>query len=359
MKRHLFLFVILTLAFGLFTISAYANGVLNPSIPPSPNLGTWTFSTAGTWHDFNINVVGNGWVENIQYTYIVTAPGDPGNLREFWIESPAGTQVLIGYHADETFQGYNGDIWDFYNNGEYINGNWKVWVEDPWGGGNIKVEVICTFFFYDGPVPVELSSFTAAIIADNVVELNWVSETETNMMGYRVYRSTESNRVAAEEITYNIIPAHNTSVTTRYSYQDEYVTAGNTYYYWLEGIDLDLTNGFHGPISVTIEEQDEIPNPLYVNSLGQNFPNPVPFSNPETTIKYSLRETVETMSITIYNVRGQLVRTLVPNGPHDKGEFQVVWDGRNDVGKAVTSGVYFYRMTTPNFDQIEKMILVR
>jgi hypothetical protein len=87
-----------------------------------------------------------------------------------------------------------------------------------------------------------------------------------------------------------------------------------------------------------------------------NYPNPF---NPETTIKYSLQEDVESMELRIYNIRGQLVRTLIEGAPHQKGEYQVIWDGKNDSGRPVTSGVYFYRMTTPDFDQFNKMLLLK
>ncbi len=96
--------------------------------------------------------------------------------------------------------------------------------------------------------------------------------------------------------------------------------------------------------------------PVIFTKLNQNYPNPF---NPETIIQYSLRDNVERMELKIYNIRGQLVRTLVDNSPYLKGEFQIVWDGKNDFGRPVTSGVYFYRMTTPSFDQVNKMLLLK
>jgi flagellar hook assembly protein FlgD len=65
------------------------------------------------------------------------------------------------------------------------------------------------------------------------------------------------------------------------------------------------------------------------------------------------------MELSIYNIRGQLVRTLVSGVPHQKGEYQVTWDGKNDSGKPVTSGVYFSRMSTPGFNQVNKMLLLK
>ncbi len=205
-------------------------------------------------------------------------------------------------------------------------------------------------------LPVELSSFTANVTANMFVELQWISETETNMLGYNVYRSSESSIKNADVINRNIIPANNSSSTTIYTFVDEDVYPGETYYYWLQNVDLDLTNSFHGPVAITVEEEAEIPEPEYVTALRRNYPNPF---NPETTIRFSLREDTEMMELKVYNILGQLVRTLVPAGPHAKGDYEIVWDGTNDSGKGVTSGVYFYRMSTPNYNKIHKMMLMK
>jgi flagellar hook assembly protein FlgD len=96
--------------------------------------------------------------------------------------------------------------------------------------------------------------------------------------------------------------------------------------------------------------------PLISTVLHQNYPNPF---NPETKISFYLPQDTEKLDLKIFNIRGQLVRTLVEGEPHFRGEYQVTWDGRNDSGRPVTSGVYFYRMTTPSFDQVNKMLLLK
>ena len=205
-----------------------------------------------------------------------------------------------------------------------------------------------------GTLPVELSSFTGSLTANMFVELQWVSETESSMLGYNVYRSTEKDVTHAVQVTPSIIPASNSSVTTRYSFMDEDVELDQTYFYWLENVELDLTSSFHGPVAVTVTEgAKEVPG-VFVTSLRGNFPNPF---NPETTIHYSL-ESKEQVEIKIYNVRGQLVKTLV-SGEMDKGDYKVVWNGKTDSGKAATSGIYFYQMSTPSYSKIQKMMLLK
>ena len=64
------------------------------------------------------------------------------------------------------------------------------------------------------------------------------------------------------------------------------------------------------------------------------------------------------MTLRIYDVAGRLVRTLV-NSMQIAGEKRVTWDGRNDHGSRIATGVYFYRMTAPGFEMTKKMILLQ
>lgn len=97
-----------------------------------------------------------------------------------------------------------------------------------------------------------------------------------------------------------------------------------------------------------------IGNPPELFELFQNYPNPF---NPTTTITYNLRMT-NRVSLTIYNSLGEKVRTLV-NRQQSPGRYEVVWDGRDDSGQLVTSGVYLYKLEAGKFNQAKKMILVR
>jgi len=362
MKRKLFVFMFLVLALGLYTHTVHAYDILELVFGPSPKIGTWGFTTLPGWGIHDITEVGE--VLQVNWSVDIIAPGD-ASLRQLWIQSPEGEAnadppVLLGIFENINGplpQPFGGTLSEF--NGQAITGEWKMWLTDDAGTGNAEVKVVCTFLYADLNQPVELSVFTASVIANDLVELKWVSETESNMLGYHVYRATDNDYNHAEKITHAIIPAHNTSITTQYNYADHDVYMNTTYYYWLESVDLDMTNSLHGPISVIIQDEEDVPGATYVNALYQNYPNPIPFNNPNTTIKYSLRENVNVMSLKVYNVRGQLVRTLIPEGPHAKGEYQAIWDGRNEIGQTVTSGIYFYRMTTPTFDRIEKMIMVK
>jgi len=94
--------------------------------------------------------------------------------------------------------------------------------------------------------------------------------------------------------------------------------------------------------------------PALKNDLSQNYPNPF---NPQTTIAFSIKDR-GAVSLKVYNVAGELVRTLA-NEDRAAGSYTLVWDGRNDAGSPVSSGVYFYKLVTNNFSQTKKMVLLK
>lgn len=91
------------------------------------------------------------------------------------------------------------------------------------------------------------------------------------------------------------------------------------------------------------------------NSLSQNYPNPF---NPETTIRYDLSSDA-IVSLAIYNIAGQVVRKLVDGEALAAGQYQAVWDGRNESGASVASGMYFYLFRAGDYLAKRKMVLLR
>jgi hypothetical protein len=89
-------------------------------------------------------------------------------------------------------------------------------------------------------------------------------------------------------------------------------------------------------------------------TLEQNYPHPF---NPATTIRYQLPKATQAV-LKIYNIFGQEVRTVV-NARQSAGVNTVVWDGRDESGKEVSSGIYIYRLQTGEFIQNRKLSFVR
>jgi hypothetical protein len=200
-------------------------------------------------------------------------------------------------------------------------------------------------------LPVELSSFSAVLTAQKFVELTWISESETNMLGYRVYRSETQIPSEAALITPVMIPATNTSSTQVYNLLDEEVSSGNTYYYWLEAADYGHSEMF-GPqyVEIAADVTPELP----VQSVMSNaYPNPFK-ANSNTNIDVSVKAG-ENGTVTIYNVLGQVVQTYkIGEGNHN-----LKWNGHDNRGNTCGSGIYFYKLSTPSKNQTKKMVIVK
>jgi hypothetical protein len=93
----------------------------------------------------------------------------------------------------------------------------------------------------------------------------------------------------------------------------------------------------------------------YAFGVDQNFPNPF---NPSTTIRYTVGTAGGQVTLSVYDVTGRLVRTLV-NELRTPGQKHAVWDGRDEHGQRVSTGVYFYRLQAPGFEQTRKMVLLK
>lgn len=107
-----------------------------------------------------------------------------------------------------------------------------------------------------------------------------------------------------------------------------------------------------------VKEEEEIQIPSSF-SLSQNYPNPF---NPTTRIQFRVgslefRQSIHT-TLTIYNILGQRVRTLV-NENKSPGRYEILWDGKDDKGKEVSSGVYFYQFKAGEFKETKRMVLLR
>ncbi|MCB5228980.1 MAG: T9SS type A sorting domain-containing protein [Candidatus Cloacimonetes bacterium] len=207
-----------------------------------------------------------------------------------------------------------------------------------------------------GTVPVELSSFTATISANNFVQLNWVTQTETGVMGYYIYRAMDSDLASAILVS-PMIAATNTSHAQSYAFVDSEIYEPGMYYYWLQNSDFDGSSNFHGPISIQFNmggHDGSAPEIPLTTQLMAAFPNPF---NPSTRIPYQLAK-AGNVDIRIYNNRGQLVRSY-PMGMKDAGYHSVTWDGLAEDGSECGTGIYYIRMQTGDKSYGSKAVMIK
>ena len=119
------------------------------------------------------------------------------------------------------------------------------------------------------------------------------------------------------------------------------------------GTGTALYGGFWKSGWLAIITDSDLPDAVR-NELFQNYPNPF---NPTTTIKYSISQ-ASSVRLVVYNVAGQRIRTLV-NETKPAGTYSEIWDGKNDGGRSVATGIYFYRFIAGNYSEVKKMILLR
>jgi hypothetical protein len=296
------------------------------------------------------NSFSTGWVKHIDGTYV--ARGFAGYIIAgtfsncFWDIETSGTSTSAGsgtgliegkstaqMKTQTTFSsaGWNlTDVWQMnpnYNDG-YPYLSWQIFEDDA-------------------PLPVVLSSFAAIQTTNNFAQINWTTQSETNLLGYNLYRNTENTNSGSQKINPQMIYGENSSIGSNYSYTDETVEYEQPYYYWLESVELSGNTELFGPVSMTLENPEnnapELPN---MTILKQNYPNPF---NPSTTIEFSIKEN-ETGKLSIFNVKGQLIE----NKEFQTGVHSYHWNAEK-----FSSGIYFYRLQTQSVNQIKKMMMMK
>jgi hypothetical protein len=197
---------------------------------------------------------------------------------------------------------------------------------------------VVSSYLFATTTAVFITSFETSATQDGVL-LSWATSYSEGLRGYNVYRS-ESATGEFRNLAGGLIPAERGE-----SYEDTNVRPGTTYYYRIGAVDPD---GEFLSRTVTVT------TPIWRTTLEQNHPNPF---NPSTTISFYLSQ-AGTVSLRIYDTRGRLVRLLI-DGPKSSGAQMVDWDGTNDHGETVGSGVYFYRLQAGKDVFTKKMTLLK
>ena len=208
----------------------------------------------------------------------------------------------------------------------------------------------------DTTLPVELSVFTATA-SDGKVTIHWRTETEINNIGFSIYRS-ESKDGNYTKIAF-VSGAGNSAMPIDYQFADKEVEGGKTYFYYLQDIDITGEKSKSKIIRVVVPPVKPVMQIPREFRLFQNYPNPF---NPDTWLPYQLAASLPVV-ISIYNIKGQLVREL--NMGNQKAGYYVTkskaayWDGKNECGEKIASGVYWYRLRGGEFNIIRRMVILK
>ena len=284
----------------------------------------------------NFGVINIGITKNATFNITVSSGIPPNEQVTFNYDITAGSyDAQASFTVTDNRALYTGGSGDGYAKGETE------------GGSTLSL-------------PVVLSKFTIQFIG-NAPLLNWITQSETNNIGWNIYRSENDSLEQAFQINMELIPgAGTTSEPTEYTYEDEYVVYENTtYWYWLESIEYSGITTIYEPTYLTVPEGGGEPQPPEIPfeyGLHQNYPNPY---NANTEISFVMNEDC-IGELSIYNIKGQRVKTLFSNKPITKDKLvRTSWNGKDESGKRVGSGIYYYKLDTNKKDYLRKMIIFK
>jgi predicted CXXCH cytochrome family protein len=187
----------------------------------------------------------------------------------------------------------------------------------------------------------------AAIIQARNVQLTWDESPDPDFDYFAIYRSTDPGFTPS--------PANRIGYSSNTEYVDSNLVNG-THYYKLTSTDFSGNEGgpsLELPVNITSvrEEEGAVPKEF---ALFQNYPNPF---NPNTQIKFSVAQRTR-VELLVYNILGQKVKTILDE-EMEPGSYVATWNGKDEKGYDVSSGIYFYKLNTKEFTQTKKMLLVR
>ncbi|MFH1842347.1 MAG: FlgD immunoglobulin-like domain containing protein [bacterium] len=200
----------------------------------------------------------------------------------------------------------------------------------------------------DIPPPVPGGLLVSEIPGNLELELEWGPSSAPDIAWYGVYRGSSPDFVVADPYT----PY---AATVAPGFSDENVSPGETWYYRVAAFDdADGFAGFSVAECATVLSAVEDPLPLAFRLL-QNTPNPF---NPTTVIGFDLPAACR-VHLRIHDVGGRLIRCLLNGEDWPAGHHEAAWNGRDDTGRSLAAGLYFYRLEADGFTEIRRMMLVR
>lgn len=207
-------------------------------------------------------------------------------------------------------------------------------------------------------LPVSLSTFTAQYLTGKPL-LYWTTQSETDNMGWFVYRNQVEDFTTATKVS-GMIDGHGTTTQMQsYIYEDAITNpqVDDVYYYWLESVDYSGTiHHFDKVAMITIPETND-PNPnVTPPQVYDLISSPNPF-NKTTNIKFTLTQTAF-VDVAIFDVKGALVKSFDTKHVTADQLVSLSWDGKDENGKSLSNGIYLYSVKVNEQDYATKQVIL-
>ncbi len=345
---------------GTFTALPWINNSTNP----------WIIVNGSTNVHFGNYAVKSGTTSNNNTTTLQISmdAAAEGNIS-FWrrVSSEANYDFLKFYIDNTETDSWSGEIgwseviypvaagnhtykWTYSKDISQASGNDCAWLDDIRFPG---MGILETALFYTSTSEIVFNN----VLPEAVVTANFALRNLGNiaMQGFITtpgeFELSQNGSALPANFAYQIEAGQTATFTLTYA-------AGTTVTEIHTNLQITTNDPLHSTVLIPVnlnpvanEDNTEIP---LVTALQKNYPNPF---NPETTIRYSLSNNGP-VKIQIYNIKGQLIRNLV-NENKKAGYYTVIWNGKDEQGKSVSSGIYFYRMQSSKYSATQKMMLMK
>ena len=305
-------------------------------------LPTACFFSKGRWNSFRIDCGAYFGVDGPLYRHV--------SVKSVGSNSKNKVYVTCAVDEDPGIQITGMEYLPYPEVAYYFNAHLEVWAFDASTGDTLS------YWNLDDAEP----STSSSIMGDGI---EVATTDESGIVGFAISKNGDTSlRALIDPVWYKPVSLEDDS--TRASAHPSAVVdhSGNIWVAWDDGKDIYVSS-----IRISDMEVDDVLTSVESDAeamfakpakflLAPNFPNPF---NPTTTIAFELPRSSD-VHLTIYNLAGQQIRTLL-DGAMEGGSHKSVWDGKNDLGRDVASGVYLYRLTVDGGKRTEtkKMVLIR
>jgi len=320
-------------------------------------VGGWTSGDAISMTEVDDPTNGDYWT----YTFNVSSTGNkyfrlwPNGIQTDWNatwvfgSTSTSTDLDVGIET-ETVCGIGSETKALYFNANET-GNWTISVRP-------HDKIVYANKGDHSTLPVELSTFTAQYI-NNTPTVYWTTQSETDNMGWFVYRNREEDFTSATQVS-GMIEGHGTTTQQQsYIYEDVISNpqVGDVYYYWLESVDYSGTiHHFNRVAIITIPDINDPQNNNPTPVMYDLFASPNPFAD-ATKIKFRLNQSAM-VDVSIYDVKGALVKTFDTQHVTADDELTLNWNGKDNTGKDLPNGIYLYSLKVNGQDYATKQMIL-